>query len=401
MKIAKAVVLVSVLLIIAAASWYFRPWAQYSPASMSQMAKPEGYVENFRNMSALVPFDTVQAGAETRQFTNNNEPLALSFEYQGNDKTLDAFLNDSTTAGLLVMKNGVIRHEQYRLGADEESLFTSWSVAKSFVATVIAMAHKEGLIKSLNDRVEEYAPQYQGSDYGNVSIEGLLAMSSGIQFDENYDSDDSDIRPFFFNSFIMGKNPDSLLFKFKQSRAEFTDFQYISSNSHVLSAVVRGVYKKPLAQIMTEKIWQPMRMEADATWLKHRNDTKGQALGYCCLNARLRDYARFGQFYLEALNGQGLGVEMLSGEWLNSLTKPASKAHKAGGENYMGRGYSQHFWLPKKEGIFFASGIYGQTIWVDQARNMVIVKTSADQQYQTRFDENEAAFEAISQYFDK
>jgi CubicO group peptidase (beta-lactamase class C family) len=225
-------------------------------------------------------------------------------------------------------------------------------------------------------------------------------MSSGIKFDENYVSDNSDIRPFFFDSFILGKDPDSLLRKFTQDRPEFSDFHYISSNSHVLSAVVRGVYQKPLAKIVSEKIWQPLGMEADATWLKHRNDDRGQALGYCCLNARLRDYGRFGQFYLEAIQGQGIGVDMLSREWLQSLPKPASEKHQVGSENYAGRGYSQHFWLPQTDGVFFASGIYGQTIWVDSDRNLVIVKTSADQQYLTRFDQNAAAFEAISAYFD-
>ena len=133
----------------------------------------------------------------------------------------------------------------------------------------------------------------------------------------------------------------------------------------------------------------------------HRNDAQGQALGYCCLNARLRDYARFGQFYLDAVKGQGFGVEVLSSDWLQGLPKPHSKVHEPGGERYSGRGYSQHFWLPKKEGIFFAAGIYGQTIWIDRARDLVIVKTSADQAYLTRFDENAAAFEAISSYFDE
>lgn len=400
MKIIKLLLVLFLVFLVLAASWYYRPWSPYSPASMSSLSKPERMVENFRNMGDLMPADTIKTGFDIREFSGKSEPLDLSFVYEGNNKSLEAFLADSTTMGLLVLKNGVIRHEQYRLGADAESLFTSWSVAKSFVATVIAMAHKEGLIVSLSDPAEKYAPQYQGSDFGKASINALLSMSSGIKFDENYDSNSSDIRPFFFNTFIRGKNPDSLLLKFKQSRPEFTDFDYISSNSHVLSAVVRGVYKKPLAQIMSEKIWQPMGMEANATWLKHRDDAKGQALGYCCLNARLRDYARFGQFYLEAVKGVGVGAESLSEEWLSSLPVPDSDSHKPGGDNYLGRGYSQHFWLPKKPGIFFASGIYGQTIWVDPARDLVIVKTSADQQYSSRFDENAAAFEVISAHFD-
>lgn len=400
MKVFKVLFLIVLALALIAASWYYRPWSPFSPAKMAALAKPENLIENFRSMGDLVPFDDVAAGFEVRELSGKSEALDLSFIYQSNEKSLEAYLNESTTSGLLVLKNGVIRHEQYRLGADDESLLTSWSVAKSFVATALAMAHKEGLIASLDDSAEKYAPQYKGSDFGKASIRSLLAMSSGIKFNEDYVSDDSDIRQFFFNTFILGKNPDSLLMKFKQSRAEFNDFHYISSNSHVLSAVVRGVYNKPLAQIMSEKIWQPMGMEANATWLKHRNNAQGQALGYCCLNARLRDYARFGQFYLESVQGQGFGVDVLTQEWLSGLPIPDSDVHKPDGENYAGRGYSQHFWLPKTAGIFFASGIYGQTIWVDPARSLVIVKTSADQHYLSRFDENAAAFEAISAHFD-
>ena len=225
-------------------------------------------------------------------------------------------------------------------------------------------------------------------------------MSTGIEFNEDYVADDSDVRPFFFNSFILGKDPDNLLMPFKRSRDEFSDFHYISPNSHVLSAVLRGVYKKSVAEIMSEKIWQPLGMEADATWLQHRDDEKGIALGYCCLNARLRDYARFGEFYLNAAKGKGLGASTLPKGWVESLPKPATAAHTPGGENYSGRGYSYHFWLPEREGVFFASGVYGQFIWVDPARNLVIVKTSADNEFLTRYPESAAAFEAISQVYD-
>jgi len=309
-------------------------------------------------------------------------------------------LDESNTTGLIVLKDGVLRHEQYRNGGSRESLFTSWSVAKSFVSTVIVMAQKEGLINSLDDKAEKYAPQYAGSDFGSSSLKSLLAMSSGIEFNEDYSSDESDIRPFFFNSFILGKDPDELLLPFKRSREAFSDFEYISPNSHVLSAVLRGVYKKPIADIISEKIWQPLGMEADATWLQHRDDEKGIALGYCCLNARLRDYARFGEFYLNAAQGNGLGVDALPEGWVENLSKPATLAHRPGGDRYSGRGYSYHFWLPERDGVFFAAGVYGQFIWVDPARNLVIVKTSADNDFLTRYPETASAFEAISQIYD-
>jgi len=400
MKIIKIVVLLILFGVVAATSWYYRPWSDYSPAQMAVLQDPNEIADSFRNMSSILPNRSVPNGNKISGFVEQLQPLTLNFSYNGTNKSLDQFLDESGTTGLLVLKNGVMRHEQYRNGGSREALFTSWSVAKSFVATVIVMAQKEGLIDSLDDKAEKYAPQYAGSDFGSSSIKSLLAMSTGVKFNEDYVADDSDVRPFFFNSFILGKDPDGLLLPFKRSREAFTDFHYISPNSHVLSAVLRGVYKKPLADIISQKIWQPLGMEADATWLQHRDDDKGVALGYCCLNARLRDYARFGEFYLNAAKGKGLGATVLPQGWVDSLPKPATPAHKPGGENYSGRGYSYHFWLPEREGVFFASGVYGQFIWIDPARDLVIVKTSADNDFLTRYNETAAMFEAVSQFYD-
>jgi len=400
MKILKIVLVLIVAAGVAVASWYYRPWSDYSPARMSVLEDPSQIAKSFRSMNDIVPNKVVAKGDQVSDFVEQLEPLMLDFNFNGARKNLDQFLEESGTTGLLVLKNGVVRHEQYLNGGTRESLFTSWSVAKSFVATVVVMAHKEGLIESLDDKAEKYAPQYAGSDFGSSSLKSLLAMSSGIKFNENYASGDSDVRPFFFNSFILGKDPDDLLLPFKRSRDAFTDFHYISPNSHVLSAVLRGVYNKSVAEIISEKIWRPLGMEADATWLQHRDDEKGVALGYCCLNARLRDYARFGEFYLNAAKGKGLGTIKLPHSWVESLPKPATPAHKPGGENYSGRGYSYHFWLPEREGVFFASGVYGQFIWIDPERNLVIVKTSADNDFANRYRESAAAFEAISQFYD-
>ena len=400
MKILKIGLIVTLAAAIAAGCWYYRPWSDYSPARMAVLEDPSQISKSFRTMSSIVPHKLVRMAPKASDFVEQLEPLRLDFEFDGTRKSLDQFLDESGTTGLIIIKDGVMRHEQYRNGGSRESLFTSWSVAKSFVATVIAMAHKDGLIDSLDDKAEKYAPQYAGSDFGSSSLNSLLAMSSGIEFNEDYVSDDSDVRPFFFNSFILGKDPDGLLLPFKRSRDAFTDFHYISPNSHVLSAVLRGVYKKSIAEIISEKIWQPLGMEADATWLQHREDEKGIALGYCCLNARLRDYARFGEFYLNAANGKGLGAIILPDDWVGNLPTPATPAHKPGGENYSGRGYSTHFWLPEREGVFFASGVYGQFILVDPARNLVIVKTSADNDFLSRYLESAAAFEAISQVYD-
>lgn len=400
MKVIKWLSLIALIGGVAAAMWYFRPWSEYSPAKIASLSDPSKFAHDFQNMDEFIPYRTVRRGETVRRFTEQAEPLDLNYFWSNETKALDQFLQETAASSLLVVKDGVIRHEQYRLESNRETLFTSWSVAKSFVATAIFVAQKEGLIKSLDDPAEKYAPQFKGSDFGASSLRSLLTMSSGIEFNEDYVSDDSDVRPFFFNSFILGKDPDALLLPFKRSRKEFTDFQYISPNSHVLSAVLRGVYDKPLAEIITEKVWQPLGMEADATWSQHRVGDKGRALGYCCLNARTRDYARFGQFYLETSLGRETAPDLLPDGRAQTLSQPATDVHKTGGEAYAGRGYSYHFWLvPDQPGVFIAAGVYGQYIWIDPVRNVVIVKTSADPEFITRHKESFAVFEAIANHY--
>ena len=401
MKIVKALICLLIVAALLFSAWYYRPWSDYSPAKIASLEEPEALVHNFRNMIDLMPGVTVTKGSRTSELIyGQSSPLEFEYEFENEKKTLSRFIKESTTTGLLVIKDSQVLFENYYTGANETSLFTSWSVAKSFVATAIAMAHKEGLISSLDDTADKYVPTFSGTDFGSTSINGLLAMSSGIDFDENYASESSDIRPYFFDSFILGKDPDQLLQPFKRTRQELSDFHYISPNSHVLSAVLRAVYNKPLAQIISEKIWQPLGMEADAIWLHHKAGNEGVALGYCCLNATLRDYARFGLFYLDAYKGEGLGSEVLPQHWVQSLNKPATKQHRPGLGNYSDRGYSWHFWLPPAQpGVFFAAGVYGQYIWIDPVENMVIVRTSADPEWTPRFGETAEVMKAITAQF--
>jgi CubicO group peptidase (beta-lactamase class C family) len=381
----------------AAALWYYRPWSPYSPARIATMQQPEELPYGFRHMDEYFPSTPVPAGADSRPLPARAEPLELTYTFDGQSKTLEQFLEESRTLGLVVLKDGAIVHEQYRMGAEAQDRFTSWSVAKSFIATVVAMAVREGKIGSLDDPVRTYAPQFDGSGFADVSLADLLRMSSGVDFKEDYAADDSDVRPYFFNAFILGRNADELLLPFQRNREPGTDFHYISPNSQVLSAVLRGVYGKPLAEIVSEKIWVPLGMEADAYWLRNRDDDRGLALGYCCLNARLRDYARFGQFYLEAFQGEGLGPEVLPEDWVARLNQPASPQHKPGETPYQGRGYSYHFWLPPEhDGEFMAAGVYGQYVFIDPARDVVIARSSADPDWSARQRESAAVMQAVA-----
>ena len=125
------------------------------------------------------------------------------------------------------------------------------------------------------------------------------------------------------------------------------------------------------------------------------------AIGYCCLNATLEDYARFGQFYLQ--DGVWEGERLLPEGWVNQATRPNAPFQEAGPESvYAHRGYGLHFWVPDNhDGEYFMAGVYGQYVWVDERRNIVIARTAADTEWGGRTEESIIAMRALAaQYGD-
>ena len=151
-----------------------------------------------------------------------------------------------------------------------------------------------------------------------------------------------------------------------------TRFRYVSADSQVLGLVLIAALKKPLAEYLSEKIWQPMGAEANATWLL---DKGGYETGYCCINARLRDYARFGM--LLANYGALDGKQIIPAEWVKAATTPEAP-HLAVGTATPNNGYGYQTWITHRtEPRFAALGIHGQAIYIDNASKIVVVHTAA------------------------
>ena len=299
----------------------------------------------------------------------------------------------------MVLHNGEVVYENYLLGSTPETRHTSWSVGKSFVATLIAMAMEDGRIANLDQTAEMFAPQYAGSDYGATTLRHLLMMSAGMDFEEDYDAPNSDIRRLFLGANIYGQNIDRLVAEVERNRPAGEDLHYVSANTQVLSAVVRGLWNAPLAEVMQAEIWEPLGMTGEAYWNQNIQGENGMAIGYCCLNATLEDYARFGQFYLQ--DGVWNGQRLLPEGWVQQATRPNAPFQEPGPDGvYDHRGYGLHFWVPEGyDQEYFMAGVYGQYIWVDERRNIVIARTAADTDWGGRLAESIAAMRALAEQF--
>lgn len=388
-----------VVCVLAGAGWYYRPWSEYSPAEIRAATAPEHLPETFRNMADVFPYRPIHPAESAALLPRNLQPGDIHYSFDGTDHPIGDWLDASRSTGLMVLHNGEVVYENYLLGSTPETRHTSWSVGKSYVATLIAMAMEDGRIANLDQTAEMFAPQYAGTDYGATTLRHLLMMSAGVDFEEDYSAPNSDIRRLFLGANIYGQNIDRLVAEVERNRPAGEDLHYVSANTQVLSAVVRGIWNAPLATVMQDEIWQPLGMTGEAYWNQNIPGDDGMAIGYCCLNATLEDYARFGQFYLQ--DGVWNGQRLLPEGWVEQATRPNAGFQEPGPDAvYAHRGYGLHFWVPEGyDGEYFMAGVYGQYVWVDERRNIVIARTAADTEWGGRTAESIAAMRALAEHF--
>src|SRR6056297_3166903 len=370
-------------------------WLRQSPYWVGITLFSESHrVENFRAMDRVFPAREVLRGRDVWAFDRAPAPLPATYAFGSETRDLTAFFERTETTGLLVVHRGAITHEEYRQGADETSPFTSWSMAKSVLSALIGIAVEEGHIASLRDPIGAYVPALAGSAYGDVPIEDALTMSSGVAFDEDYDNPASDINMLFIRAMAMGVPVEETLAGLDRVRDSGIYNDYVSSDSMALGLVLEAATGMAPADYLASRLWAPMGAEADASW---STDRAGREFALCCLNATLRDWARFGRLYLEG--GAREGRQIVPAEWVAASVTPEAP-HLQPGENPASHwtfGYGYQWWIPEDpRGDFLAIGVWGQYLYVDPSRDAVIVKTSADPLFDDNDHESVAAFRAIA-----
>jgi len=359
--------------------------------------KPDVVVKNFRSMEKMFDTSIVKRGNSVHIFERRPTDLPLTYEYKGETKNLMKFLNGTWTTGLVVLKDGKIAFEEYYLDNTAASKTISWSVAKSFVSSMIGIAIHEGRIDDIQQLVTEYVPNLKGTGYDGVRIKDVLQMSSGVRFNEDYKDFNSDINR-MGRAIALNTSLDEFVSTIKNERPPGTYNHYVSMDTQVLGMVLRAATEQTLTSYLEKKIWQKIGMESDAFWII---DCNGMELAFGGLNAVLRDYARFGQLYLN--EGAWKGEQVIPAEWVKESVTPDAP-HLQPGKNSASSwvlGYGFQWWIPQKpEGEFLAIGIYNQFIYVHPRHKVVIAKSSAYPHYDQDGDEKElesiAVFRSIA-----
>ncbi len=309
----------------------------------------------FRAMEKLVDYNEIVAG---------DNAVALP---QGNPLELDVadYMKNQRTAGLIIIHNGKVRMEKYGLDYSKEGRWTSFSVAKSFTSTLVGAAIKDDYIKSMDDKVSDYIAGLKGSVYDDVTVEQLLTMTSGVAWNEDYEDPKSDVAVFINHEAQDGLDVTvSYMRNLKREAPAGEKWVYKTGETNLIGVLVSEATGKTLSEYLTEKVWMPYGMENDAVWM---TGSTGHEIAGCCISATLHDYARFGLFMLGGARANGASI--VPDDWMNKATTSQADI------GVEGKGYGYQWWTDA-DGSYAAQGIFGQGIFIDPSRNLVIASNS-------------------------
>lgn len=308
-------------------------------------------------VSVLAESRQIAAGGDTKPLPPG-KPLSL-------DTDVARYMQEQRTAALVILHNGQVRLEEYGLEFGAEGRWTSFSVAKSFTSTLVGAAIKDGYIKSIDDMVSDYIPDLKGSAYDEVSIRHLLTMNSGVRWNEDYEDRNSDVAR--FNEHKPEPGVDVTVSYMRTLPREVppgTRWQYNTGETNLIGVLVSSATGKHIADYLGEKIWGPYGMQQNGSWLL--GVTEHEIAG-CCIQAATRDFARYGLFML---GGGMIGdTQILPDEWIEDATM------KSADIGYPGKGYGYQWWT-YDDGSYAAQGIFGQGIFIDPNRQLVVASNS-------------------------
>jgi CubicO group peptidase (beta-lactamase class C family) len=211
-----------------------------------------------------------------------------------------------------------------------------------------------------------------------------MPEASGMEWNEDYEDPASDVA---IAGAYNGIALTDYLYAKQRVAPPGTRFNYNTAESNLVGEVLRSAIGMNAAPYLNEKIWQPMGMSSDATWLL--SAPNGRETGGCCISATVRDYARLGMFAL----ADGVlpnGTRVLPEGWIAASTTPS--------DGYDGYGFK---WWLYGQGRFRARGVFGQTFFIDPAADLIIAAHGNAQSASgsDHHRELDAAITAMSNYF--
>lgn len=279
--------------------------------------------------------------------------------------TLTSFLTANKSVAFMIIKDDSIRYEQYWEGYGDSSLSNSFSMAKSIVGLLIGVAIDEGKIKSIDQPVGDYIPEFKEGDKSKITIRHLLMMSSGLDWNEGYASLTSQVTEAYYGSDLY-----KLVANLKVASPPGKEWSYKSCDPELLAIILTKATGVPLAEYASEKIWKQVGATHTAQWSLDHKD--GLEKAYCCFYSNARDFARFGKLALN--DGKWNDKQIVDSTYVSLITHPNGLIDPE--TNQPVKVYGYQWWTDNflNHRVFYMRGILGQYVIVVPDMKLIIVR---------------------------
>ena len=342
-------VALNLLILITGRSW------MYKAISITYL---KGYTSSYINDFIYLPANTIKSGKHQEWLTANNYNKAKLPE-------LIKSVNESLeTVAFMVIINDSIHFEEYWHGYNADTMSNSFSMSKSWVSTLIGIAISEGKIKSVNQKVCDFLPDFCGGRNRELTIKNLLTMSSGLNWAEDYYNPIGQAAEAYY-----GNHLSDMIKNLTVIETPGKVFKYNSSCTQLLTFIVEVATGETISDYASKKLWEPMGAKHSALW---STDVEGgDEKGFCCINSNARDFARLGKLYMHQGNWNGL--QILDSNYTVEATSLANLLDEKGNKN---TNYGYQFWLAERQGlsIYYARGLWGQYVICIPEKDMIIVR---------------------------
>lgn len=331
-----------------------------------------------RIAASHVPLElpNVPADLSRIQVTHPWEPRAVPF---------DDVMRSTYTDGWMVVRDGAVMAEAYLDGMTAGVRHLLMSVSKSLTTAVASTLLGSGELDA-SGLVTHYVPALAGSGYDGATVRNLLDMRTGMHFSEAYLDQDAEVRLLEQAiGWAPRKHPEvpgtllGFLASLRADREHGGRFDYKSCETDALGFVLEGATGIHAADLMSQRLWQPMGAQFDANV---GIDAVGSGMFDGGVSASLRDLARFGMLFIR--DGAAMdGRQVLPSWWVAETIAGASDSRQAFEHSLEptlmpGGMYRNGFWFPYAgDDVFLALGIHGQMVYINRRARVVAAKLSS------------------------
>ena len=277
-----------------------------------------------------------------------------------------SFIESLNPASFLVVWGDTIIHESYWEPHNKEKASNSFSMSKSINALLIGVAIQENLIQSIDEPVANYLPEFK-DEKSDITIRQILTMSSGLSWSENYSHPFCDVAELYYDTDAR----DLALNRREIEEEPGQIWRYKSGDTQVLMYILQAATNRTVSEYASEKIWQKIGAESDASWsLVDGDDSEEKA--YCCLYATTRDFARLGRLINQY--GKWNGEQLIDSAYVAAF-KSLAPLKKPNGKPNLLYGYQYWIYTGLPFEVTYFRGMSGQYIISVPSKNLVIVRT--------------------------